>query len=174
MQEQTTVDNQPISKVRWINRDKLKPNNYNPNFVAPPELKLLKISILEDGWTQPIVITKNYEIIDGFHRWTVSDDPKLRNMTKGMIPVVFTNPKDKSSQQMATIRHNRARGTHSVLNMSKIVKEMVDSGTSLEEICHRLQMETEEVVRLSIRQGIPETDIIKNAEWSPSWVPDNQ
>lgn len=167
------VNKQPIDKVKWINRDKLTPNNYNPNFVAPPELELLKISILEDGWTQPIVITENHEIIDGFHRWTVSDDKRLRKMTDGLVPVVITSPKDKTSQQMATIRHNRARGTHAVLNMAEIVGNMVKEGVSMEEICKRLKMDKEEVTRLSIRHGIPKSDIIKNAEWSKSWVPDN-
>ena len=65
---------QPIDKVQWIHRDKLKPNNYNPNMVAPPELRLLKISILEDGWTQPIVVNSDMTIVDGFHRWTLSKD----------------------------------------------------------------------------------------------------
>ena len=163
---------QPINEVKWIDRDKLKPNNYNPNFVAPPELRLLKISILEDGWTQPIVITSNYEIIDGFHRWTVSDDKKLRKLTDGKVPVVITKPRDRKSQQMATIRHNRARGTHAVLNMADIISEMVEEGTSMEEIGKRLQMEKEEVIRLSMRAGIPETDIIKDGEFSKSWVPE--
>ncbi len=162
---------QPINEVKWVNRDKLKPNNYNPNFVAPPELKLLKISILEDGWTQPIVITPNYEIIDGFHRWTVSDDKKLRELTDGKVPVVITKPRDKKSQQMATIRHNRARGTHAVLNMSDIVSEMVKDGTSMDEIGKRLQMEKEEVIRLANRNGIPKTDIV-DTEWSESWIPE--
>ena len=65
---------QPIDKIQWIDRDKLKPNNYNPNMVAPPELKLLKISILEDGWTQPIVVTADMTIVDGFDRGTISGD----------------------------------------------------------------------------------------------------
>ena len=166
--------NHPIDAVKWINRDKLIPNNYNPNFVAPPELELLKISILEDGWTQPIVITDKYEIIDGFHRWTISDDKLLREMTDSEVPVVIAKPKDKASQQMATIRHNRARGTHAVLQMSEIVAGMIKDGVSEKEICTRLKMDREEVVRLSISQGIPKTDVIKNAEWSKAWVPDNQ
>ena len=162
---------QPINDVQWIDRDLLKPNNYNPNFVAPPELKLLKISILEDGWTQPIVITPNYEIIDGFHRWTVSDDKDLRKLTQGKVPVVITKPRDKKSQQMATIRHNRARGTHAVLNMADIVGGMVKDGTSMAEISQRLQMEEEEVVRLANRNGIPKTEIV-NTDWGDSWIPE--
>ena len=116
-----THESQPISAVHWIDRRELKPNNYNPNRVAKPELNLLKISILEDGWTQPIVANTDNEIVDGFHRWTVSADQEISDMTNGKIPVVFTKPNDDSHQKMSTIRHNRARGTHAVLDMAEIM-----------------------------------------------------
>ncbi len=161
---------QPISTVQWVDRNTLRPNGYNPNRVAPPELKLLKISILEDGWTQPIVINPDNEIVDGFHRWTVSADPIIAEMTNGLIPVVVTRPKDKAQQKMATIRHNRARGTHGVLDMSKIVQSMIDDGISQQEIMGRLQMESEEVIRLALKVGIPKTDIIQDTEYSKAWV----
>ena len=162
---------QPVSRVTWVDREQLKPNGYNPNAVAPPEMRLLKISIMEDGWTQPIVINPDYTIVDGFHRWTASADPKVRDLTGGLVPVVLIKPKDAESQQMATIRHNRARGTHAVLAMADIVESMVHSGMSMEEIMHRLQMEREEVVRLAMRKGIPQTEIITMADWSKAWVP---
>lgn len=160
---------QPVSKVEWMDRDELHPNDYNPNRVAEPELELLKISILEDGWTQPIVINPDNEIVDGFHRWTVSDDSRLRKMTGGKVPVVRVSLKDGNHQKMSTIRHNRARGTHGVLNMSSIVKSMVDDGLSQQEIMQRLQMEEEEVIRLALRAGIPKTSIIQDAEFSTAW-----
>jgi ParB-like chromosome segregation protein Spo0J len=163
-------DDQPISAVQWVNRNALKPNGYNPNRVAPPELKLLKISIIEDGWTQPIVINPDNEIVDGFHRWTVSADPEIAKMTGGLIPVVVTRPKDKAQQKMATIRHNRARGTHGVLDMSKIVQSMIEEGISQQEIMSRLQMESEEVIRLALKAGIPKTKIIQDSEYSKAWV----
>lgn len=164
-------ENQPINEVRWVHRDELKPNNYNPNAVAPPELRLLKISILEDGWTQPIVANEDGTIVDGFHRWTVSGSKELMKLTGGYVPVVYLTPKDTASKMMATIRHNRARGTHAVLRMADIVESMIKDGLCMEEICSRLQMESEEVVRLANRKGIPKTDIVQNAEWSKSWVP---
>jgi len=160
---------QPINGVEWVQRDSLKPNNYNPNRVAPPELKLLKISILEDGWTQPIVINPDNEIVDGFHRWTISADPQIAQLTGGLVPVVTTRPKDSAQQKMATIRHNRARGTHGVLDMSKIVQSMIDDGLSQQEIMSRLQMESEEVIRLALRAGIPKTDIIQDSGFSQAW-----
>lgn len=135
-------------------------------------MKLLKISILEDGWTQPIVADKDKVIVDGFHRWTVSKDPDVYALTNGMVPVVFIEPKDESSRRMTTIRMNRARGTHGVLPMADIIESMLKESKSMDEICDRLQMETEEVVRLANRKGIPKSEIITNADWSKSWEPD--
>lgn len=162
---------QPVSHVEWIHRDRLKPNGYNPNAVAPAEMRLLRISITEDGWTQPIVINPDFTIVDGYHRWKVSGDRSLMKLTDGMVPVVMIQPKDAASQQMATIRHNRARGTHAVLAMADIVEAMIHAGLAMEEIMYRLQMEREEVVRLAMRKGIPHTDIITNSEWSKAWIP---
>ena len=160
---------QPLNNIVWRKREELKPNNYNPNKVATPELKLLKISIQEDGWTQPIVINPDMTIVDGFHRWTVSKD--LTELTDGYVPTVMIKPKDNAQQQMATIRHNRARGTHGVLEMSNIITEMVDNGLEGEEIMKRLQMEREEVTRLLFRAGIPKHKVFKDLEFSKSWRP---
>jgi len=162
---------QPLDKITWIDRDLLKPNNYNPNKVAPPELKLLKISILEDGWTQPIVINADYTIVDGFHRWTVSGHKEINELTDGKVPVVILNDTDENQKKMATIRHNRARGTHGVLEMSKIVTDMVEDGLTGEEIMSRLQMEKEEVVRLLFKAGIPKSQVFKDKDFSQSWQP---
>lgn len=166
------LNKQPLNEILWIERDKLKPNNYNPNKVAPPELKLLKTSILEDGWTQPIVINPDYTIVDGFHRWTVSGHKEINELTDNKVPVVIVNPKDKAQQQMATIRHNRARGTHAVLEMSDIITDMVKKqGLSGEEIIKRLGMEKEEVVRLLYRNGIPKSDVFVDREFNSAWQP---
>jgi ParB-like chromosome segregation protein Spo0J len=163
---------QPLDEIIWRDREELKPNNYNPNKVAPPELKLLKISILEDGWTQPIVINPDKTIVDGFHRWTVSGHKEIYALTNGKVPTVMVTPKDENQQQMATIRHNRARGTHGVLEMSNIVTDMVKNGLTGEDIMSRLMMEKEEVVRLLFRAGIPKSDVFKDKEFSKSWTPE--
>lgn len=162
---------QPINTVIWRSRDTLKANDYNPNRVAPPELKLLKISILSDGWTQPIVINNDYTIVDGFHRWTVSGDPEVSALTDGLVPTVMLQGKTRADKQMATIRHNRARGTHIVVEMSNIVKEMIDQGLTGKEIQEKLQMEKEEVIRLLQRSGIPKSDVFKDKDFSKSWKP---
>ena len=161
---------QPLDYLKWIPRDQIKPNEYNPNSVAPPELDLLKTSILEDGWTQPIVINDDGTIVDGFHRWNVSGDPEVSAMTGGLIPVVVLSPADFEHQQMSTIRHNRARGRHGVLEMGRIVKDLKDAGLSDEEIMERLSMEREEILRLSNTQGVlghPDLDKPYSRAWKP-------
>ena len=172
--KKSSWETQPINAVQWVDRDRLKPNNYNPNKVAPAELKLLKISILENGWTQPIVANLEKEIVDGFHRWTVSGHDEIKELTNGLVPVVWLKKMDRTTTQMATIRHNRARGNHLVLNMAEIVKEMIEANCSIEEIMSRLQMEKEEVVRLANRVGIPQSDLIRDTEWSNAWIPVNK
>lgn len=164
---------QPLDNIVWRDRDTLKPNGYNPNKVAGPEMRLLKISIMEDGWTQPIVVNEKLEIVDGFHRWTTSGDAEVRAMTGGMVPTVMVRLRDGEHQMMSTIRHNRARGTHGVLSMAKIVQAMLEEGMSQQEIMHRLQMEEEEVVRLAMRVGIPKSQIIQDNEFGKSWVPED-
>jgi ParB-like chromosome segregation protein Spo0J len=162
---------QPLNDIKWVDRELLKPNGYNPNKVAPPELKLLKISILEDGWTQPIVINSDNSIVDGFHRWTVSGHKEIFSLTDGLVPVVTLSQKTQSDKQMATIRHNRARGTHGVLEMSNIVVDLVNDGLQGEEIMKRLGMEKEEVVRLLYKNGIPKSQVFTELEFSKSWTP---
>lgn len=162
---------QPLDNVQWLDRTLLKANNYNPNSVAPDELKLLKISILEDGWTQPIVINSDYTIVDGFHRWTLSATKEIFELTDGNVPTVMIKTKDAAQQRMATIRHNRARGTHAVLKMSDIVAGLVGDGMTGEEIMQRLMMEKEEVVRLLSRAGIPKSDVFKDVQFSSAWTP---
>ena len=164
----STPRDHPISRVVWHDRNELKPNHYNPNRVAPPELELLKISILEDGWTQPIVINDAYQIVDGFHRWTIAADPEVAALTGGKVPCVMVVIKNGEHQQMSTIRHNRARGTHGILPMGSIVKDLVSSGMSEEEICDRLKMEREEVRRLLFTQGV--TGRVNGSNFSKAWI----
>ena len=165
-------ENQPLNKVVWRKRDILKCNNYNTNKVATPELKLLMISIIEDGWTQPIVINEDFTIVDGFHRWTVSKEPKIYGITDGYVPTVMLSSRNESSQRMSTIRHNRARGTHGVLPMSKIVSSLISEGLSVNEIMARLGMEKEEVIRLCFRDGISKSKILENSTFSKPWTPE--
>jgi ParB-like chromosome segregation protein Spo0J len=165
-----STESQPVSNVRWVARGKLRANLYNPNAVAPPELELLKLSILEDGWTSAIVVLPDMTIIDGFHRWTVSADPRIRAMTGGLVPVVVVNA-DQVHRMMSTIRHNRARGTHAVLRMAEIVRSMTEAGIAAGEICKRLGMEEEELERLLDRSGMTVRGTAGVNGFGRAWVP---
>ena len=162
---------QPLDVVEWVPCNSIRPNEYNPNNVPPPEFRLLKVSILEDGWTQPIVVHKASGIIvDGEHRWTVAADPDIAKLTGGKVPVVYVEG-DLNHRMMSTIRHNRARGEHAVLPMAEIVKALLQGGTDKEDVMFLLQMEDEEVERLAERAGMPEVVSRKQTEFNKGWVP---
>lgn len=139
----------PLSTLEWVDRDLLKPNDYNPNKVSRDNLELLTRSILTNGWTLPIVVRPDYTIIDGFHRWTVSGEEPLRTMLDGKVPVVKVAHADQSEDIYGTVTHNRARGTHLLEPMKAIVKRLMDDGKSVQEIGKQLGMKPEEVFRLS-------------------------
>lgn len=147
------VIDQPVANVVWVQHEELKANVYNPNHVAKHELALLKLSILRDGWTQPIVARRDGEIVDGFHRWLVSADPKIAEMTKGLIPVCYLREGLSLVDQMAaTVRHNRARGVHGIKPMAELTKALLDEGVNPQV---ELGMEKEEVERLRDVRGMP-------------------
>lgn len=141
---------QPLSTLQWVDRTKLKANDYNPNKVSEDNLQLLTQSILTNGWTLPIVVRPDYTIIDGFHRWTVSGREPLLSMLGGKVPVVIVDHKgSRDADIYGTITHNRARGVHLLEPMKNIVKELLDEGKSVQEIGKQLGMKPEEVFRLS-------------------------
>ena len=139
----------PIENVQIVDRERLKPNDYNPNVVSEDNLKLLTQSILVNGWTLPIVVRPDFTIIDGFHRWTVAGREPLSSKLNGKVPVVIVDHADESEDVYGTITHNRARGTHQLEPMKAIVKRLIDSGKSVKEIGKQLGMKPEEVFRLS-------------------------
>jgi len=139
----------PLSTLRWVDRGKVKPNDYNPNKVSKQNLELLKQSILANGWTLPIVVRPDLTIIDGFHRWTVAGEEPLFSMLDGMVPVVVVEHKDRAGNIYGTVTHNRARGTHLLEPMKAIVRELIREGKSAEEIGKQLGMRPEEIFRLS-------------------------
>ena len=139
----------PLSTLQWVDRDMVKPNDYNPNKVSKQNLELLKQSILTNGWTLPIVVRPDFTIIDGFHRWTVAGEEPLKSMLEGKVPVVIVEHKDKAGNIYGTVTHNRARGTHLLEPMKAIVKELMGEGKSVEEIGKQLGMGPEEIFRLS-------------------------
>ena len=164
------VDAQPLSSILWVPRETIKPNDYNPNFQFTPEHRLLAISILVDGWTQPIVVGSDYVIIDGEHRWKVSAMDDVRKLTDGLVPIVKVEG-DRGNRQCSTIRHNRARGEHSVEGMAGIVKDLLES-YDVEDVMMMLGMEREEVERLSETAGMPDIVSRKSPKkLGKGWVP---
>jgi len=145
----------------------LKPNPWNPNAVAKPEMELLKINILKSGFCFPIVVIKesdtSYMIVDGFHRHKVAQQLKMN-----MVPVVILDA-PVSELMSATIRFNRARGTHQVNQMSNIVADLVQNGLTDDEVAKNLGMDADEVLRLKQNSGVAELFI--DHEYSPAWSP---
>lgn len=139
----------PLNTIQWVDRGKVKPNDYNPNKVSKQNLDLLKQSILTNGWTLPIVVRPDFTIIDGFHRWTVAGEEPLFSMLEGKVPIVIVEHKDKAGNIYGTVAHNRARGTHLLGPMKAIVKELMNEGKSVKEIGKQLGMRPEEIFRLS-------------------------
>lgn len=164
---------EPTDCVIWVPADQVEANDYNPNAVAPPEMKLLELSIREDGYTQPIVAWGRngyYEVVDGFHRNRVGKECKaVRERVRGYLPITLINPdrQDKSDRIAATIRHNRARGKHQVAAMSDIVLELSRRNWSDEKIGRELGMEPDEVLRLKQITGLAE--LFADKEFSEAW-----
>ena len=148
----------PVYNVLAVPIDKIKANAYNPNSVASPEMALLEKSIWEDGYTMPIVCydigDDCYEIVDGYHRYTtMKTSQRIYDRESGLLPVVVID-KDISNRMASTIRHNRARGSHSIELMSNIVAELVDSGMSDSWIKRHIGMDSDELLRLKQVTGL--------------------
>lgn len=165
----------PVYRVIAVPIEKIVPNTYNPNSVAPPEMKLLYDSIKEDGYTMPIVCyhdkeNDRYVIVDGFHRYRVMlDYPDIYLREEGMLPVsVIDKPLDH--RMASTIRHNRARGAHDVDLMSNIVKELHELGRSDAWISRHLGMDRDEILRLKQITGL--TALFREVGFGQSWEPE--
>lgn len=165
--------NEPVDFVKWVPVDNVVANDYNPNKVAPPEMELLEVSIINDGYTQPIVTWPHedkIEVIDGFHRNRVGKESKLvRERIKGFLPTVIIRKEqsDKNDRIASTIRHNRARGKHQIDAMSEIVIELKNRNWSNERISKQLGMDQEEVLRLCQISGLEY--LFTDNDFSKAW-----
>ncbi len=164
----------PVYNIIAVPIEKIEPNNYNPNSVATPEMKLLYDSIKEDGYTMPIVCyydkdNDKYIIVDGFHRYqTMLNHRDIYEREKGMLPVSVIN-KSLDNRMASTIRHNRARGTHNVDLMSNIIRELHDLGRTDAWISKHLGMDRDEILRLKQITGL--AALFKDIDYCKSWVP---
>lgn len=164
----------PVYNVISVPVEKVVPNTYNPNSVAPPEMKLLYESIKNDGYTMPIVCYHNkaedqYVIVDGFHRYRIMlEHQDIYDREKGMLPVSVIN-KPMDQRIASTIRHNRARGSHDVDLMGNIVKELHELGRSDAWISKHLGMDRDEILRLKQITGL--AALFKDVKFGQAWRP---
>lgn len=167
---------EPVDCIQWVKQEHVQANDYNPNSVAPPEMELLRLSIMADGYTQPIVAfatNGHYEVVDGFHRHRVGKEcDDVQSRIHGYLPIVAIRSEraDKSDRMAATIRHNRARGKHRVDAMSEIVLELKRRNWSDAKIGKQLGMDADEVLRLSQISGL--ADAFSNETFSQAWIAD--
>lgn len=160
----------PVLSPQLISCDNIRANDYNPNNVAPPEMRLLHLSMKSDGVTQAIVGYKEgdmVEVVDGFHRQKIIRDKNdVKKSLKGYVPVVLID-KDIKDRKASTIRHNRARGKHGVKPMTDMVRDLVNQGWDYEKIQIELGMTEDEVLRLHQINGLAE--LYKGREYSKAW-----
>lgn len=173
LHEISPMKDEPVDCVLWVSADTVEANDYNPNIVAPPEMRLLALSIEADGYTQPIVTwqeNNHHEVVDGFHRTRVGKEIKsVKARVRGYLPITTINDSrtDRGDRIAATIRHNRARGKHHVEGMSDIVLELKRRNWTDAKICKQLGMDPDEVLRLTQIQGLAE--MFANQEFSEAW-----
>lgn len=173
LHELSPFKDEPVDLVRWVSSDLVQANDYNPNSVAPPEMELLRLSIMADGYTQPIVTNKEeatHVVVDGFHRNRVGKECEdVVSRVKGYLPVVQirSDQTDKPDRMASTVRHNRARGKHRVDAMADIVLELKRRNWSNEKIGKQLGMDPDEVLRLAQITGLAE--MFKDREFSEAW-----
>lgn len=174
LHEHSPFADEPVDCVQWVRGDDVEANDYNPNTVAPPEMKLLELSIAADGFTQPIVAHREQQrrcvVVDGFHRQRVGKKAgRIRQRLHGYLPVVYIRGgrADTSDRIAATIRHNRARGVHGVLPMTDVVVRLLLAGWSDADVARELGMDADEVLRFKQVSGLPE--LFRHHDYSKSW-----
>jgi ParB-like chromosome segregation protein Spo0J len=163
----------PVDYVKWQKSEDIEANEYNPNVVAPPEMRLLLTSIKEDGFTMPIVTCPSEDIIkivDGYHRRKSERiSREIHESTHGYIPISIVRPENRTMprRMASTIRHNRARGTHSVDLMVNIVAELVEAGMGNDWIMKNIGMDADELLRLKQISGL--AALFKDRAYSNAW-----
>lgn len=174
LREYSPLKREPVDCVLWVRADQLHANDYNPNSVAPPEMRLLQLSIMSDGYTQPIVAWPDdegsFEVVDGFHRNRIGREVgAVKKRVMGRLPIAVINAErsGKEDRIAATIRHNRARGRHQVDAMADIVLDLARRNWNDAKIARELGMEPDEVLRLKQITGLAE--LFAEREFSEAW-----
>lgn len=166
------IKEHPINNIIWIPVEKLNANDYNPNHVYKKEMQLLKFSILKNGWIQPILITKDYKIIDGFHRSTLAKvDKDIQKLTNNKVPCVIMEMTEPE-RMLLTIRINRAKGSHSAYKMHEVITTLVNTyNIPIKTICAELGMNKDEVELLLQENVFSKYGIDKHSKFNQAWIP---
>ncbi|EGP1138059.1 ParB-like nuclease domain-containing protein [Salmonella enterica] len=163
---------EPVDCVLWLPAGKVRANEYNPNVMAPAEQRLLHMSLLTEGYTQPVVVAqadRGYSVVDGYHRMQLGKHkPRLRERLKGYLPVVLVHETGDGERRAATVRHNRARGQHAVTAMSDLVRDLARLGWEDGRIAKELGMDADEVLRLKQISGLAE--MFGDGTFSEAWT----
>ena len=173
--EHSPVSDNPVDLVKWVPVENCRANSYNPNQVADQEMELLYKSIKADGYTQPVVVDEQedsdgefLEIVDGFHRYmTMKTHDDIRERSHGHLPVTLIEADERNERRAATVRHNRARGEHSVDGKANVVFEMLDDGWDDEAICDELGMTADELARIKHVTGF--SSLFEDVEYQQAW-----
>lgn len=168
------IEQMPINNVEWVDVNELKANDYNPNVVFTKEMELLKFSLLKQGWIQPVLVTQDYEIIDGFHRSSLAKaDKQVQKMTGGKVPVVIMNLSEPQ-RMLLTIRINRAKGSHVAIKMADIIKSLVnDYGMPVKDICKEIGATKDEIELLQLEDVFKKHNVNKESKYSKAWIPNH-
>jgi ParB-like chromosome segregation protein Spo0J len=165
------MSNDPIDNIKWLKAEDLEANYWNPNRVHKPELRLLEHSLLSTGWIQPILVNKNNMVIDGFHRWRLSQDSKaIRERWNGLVPCAVL-PVENDEAMAITVRINRAKGSHSAIEMHKLAIALVEQYNWPREQVAREIGATLDEVNLLLQQGVFTNKNIKDWAYSKAWYP---
>jgi ParB-like chromosome segregation protein Spo0J len=164
------ITTQPISNVEWRDVRELSANDYNPNVVLNQELKLLEFSILENGWIQPLLITKNNIIIDGFHRYWLSNNSKLLIKSFKYLAPCAVLDLDEAQRMLLTVRINRAKGNHIAAKMHELISKLFEMGISKLDIAKSIGA-SEKEINLLLQENVFTKLDIKNHKYSKAWEP---
>ena len=154
--------------VQYVKVDKIIPNTYNPNRQSAKEFELLTRSMEEDGFTQPIVVVDHpeqkgkFRIVDGEHRWRCAAELGYTE-----VPIVVT-PMSFEQAQIATLRHNRARGSEDIELTAEVLRDLQKVGAA-DWAQESLMMDDVEMNMLL--EDVPVTDALADEKFSEAYVP---
>lgn len=168
---QAHESNDPINSIVWLKASDLDGNDYNPNVVFTPELKLLERSLIKTGWVQPVLVSRDHIIIDGFHRWRLSQDSAaMKERYNGFLPCAVLDI-DRPTAMILTIRMNRAKGSHVAVQMSEIIHQLIDVHHLDPDAIAQEIGATKDEISLLYQDGVFKMKNIKDYKYSKAWYP---